>query len=552
MKRLFAFITILLTASAILLPCIAADQVNHNAEVETVARQWDTIDICFQAKSLSAQPVDAEFSALLQDDTGKQIEVPGFYNGDHDYLIRFTPSKTGRWSYVTRSTQPDLNGKKGVFIVESARAGRRGAVVIDPASPREFRYENGDSYYPIAFELDWLFALDSENAGDIPKTRMLVDTVADGGFNQVVMNVFADDVDWPKDEALPTEYEYGSPKVFPFAGTNSDPDHSQLNIEYFKRLDRVIEYLDEREIAAHLMIYVWNKNVSWPKANSDEDNRYFDYVVRRYQAYPNLIWDISKEALGYGHNDVNYISQRIERLRKLDSHHRLVSVHDWGYCKRFPEKVDFMSVQIWSSELYSRMQKIRAESPTMPVLNIEHGGYEEGPYAVFTGCYISPEVCLERAYQCVFAGTYPTHYWQDAAWNVIIPNIQELDPANRPRLDYYRHLRSLVERYDMGRLRAEQKHSNSGFCMHNNDDLFIYYVPKENVSIGIKLPKKNNGRKMIGTWFDPFTGTFSEPIVETNSGWPGFDKPDGDRFAILIVQVQPNPEDSAFDEKQNR
>lgn len=132
------------------------------------------------------------------------------------------------------------------------------------------------------------------------------------------MNVFAYEVTWKKDVRLDSVYDYGSPKVYPFGGDNTNPDHSRLNVEYFKRLDRVIEYLDQKQIAAHLMIYVWIKRVNWPEARSAADNRYFDYVVKRYQAYPNLIWDISKEALGYGHNDVTYISDRIERLRKLD------------------------------------------------------------------------------------------------------------------------------------------------------------------------------------------------------------------------------------------
>jgi len=48
------------------------------------------------------------------------------------------------------------------------------------------------------------------------------------------------------------------------------------------------------------------------------------------QAYPNLIWDISKEALGYGHTDVNYITSRIEHLRELDQFEHLVTAHDYG------------------------------------------------------------------------------------------------------------------------------------------------------------------------------------------------------------------------------
>jgi hypothetical protein len=390
------------------------------------------IDISFNVGELPKLPTDIDFSATFENAAGESLSVPGFFNGGDDYGIRFTPPSSGKWNYVTCSSLAALDGERGSLSAEVAHDGRKGGVSIDAKAPRQFRYENGDSYYPIAFESDWLFALDAENATDIPVTRKFVDNLASTGFNQVVMNVFAYDVTWKKDKRLAAEHEYGSPRVFPFGGNNRDPDHSQLNIDYFKRLDRVIDYLDQQGIVAHLMIYVWNKRVNWPAANSEADNRYFDYVVKRYQAFPNLVWDISKEALGYGHTDVHYISERIERLRRLDQFKRLVTVHDYTYCKRFTGKVDFISVQLWSSELYSTMRKVCADMPNKPILNIEHGGYEAGPYVVFTGNYTSPEVCLERAYQCVFAGTYPTHYWQGAAWNVIIPDIEAMEPEARP------------------------------------------------------------------------------------------------------------------------
>ncbi|MGI9471155.1 MAG: DUF4038 domain-containing protein [Rubripirellula sp.] len=500
--------------------------------------QWDVLDLRFESKTLPAQPVDATFQATFQNADGKQIVSRGFFNGGNEFLIRFTPPSAGTWSYVTESSLQSLNGLRGQVKAGPARSGRKGGITLDPKNNRAFRYENGDSYYPIAFESDWLFALDAENPDDFPVTRRLIDTLAENGFNQVVLNVFAYDVNWPKDDRLESKYEFGSPQVFPFHGTNTEPDHSQLNIEYFKRFDRVIDYLDKKGIAAHLMVYVWNKNVNWPEANSPEDNRYFDYVIRRYQAYPNLVWDISKEALGYGHNDVNYISSRIDRLRELDSYHRPVTVHDYSYCRRFSEKLDFISVQIWSSELYGVMRNICKDLPGQPILNIEHGGYEQGPYVVFTGSYTSPEVCLERAYQCVFAGTFPTHYWQGAAWNVIIPDIDAMAPDNRPRLDYYRNMRSLVDKYDVANLQAGDKKSNSGFCLHNGNDRLLFYVPKENINIGVRLPKEMRGGTMTGTWFDPLTGKYDDAIELEISQWPSFDKPETLGFGILIVETQ--------------
>ena len=513
----------------------AVESVPYHPSALLPGKQWDVLDISFKADEAT---IKTELSAKFQHESGEQLEVQGFFNGSGNCVLRFTPPKPGNWKFETKSSDPSINARQGQVAVAAAAAGRRGGIQIDLKNPRRFHFENGDDYYPIAFECDWLFALDAENPKDFPVTRKFVDTLAENGFNQIVMNVFAYDVKWGKDPTLKSEFDYGSPKVFPFGGTNENPDHSKLNIEYFQRLDRVIDYLDQKGIAAHLMIYVWNKRVNWPASNSEADNLYFDYVARRYQAFPNLVWDISKEALGYGHNDVNYITDRIERLRKLDSYERLITVHDYGYCRRFQQNVDFVSVQLWRSELYGVMRSVLEAIPGKPILNIEHGGYERSPYVVFNGNYTSPEVCLERSYQCMFAGTFPTHYWQGAAWNVIIPDIQSLPESSRPKLEYYRYMRDFADRFQVDRLKAGDKMGNAGFALHNGSDLFLYYVPKECDFLGLRLPKTLKGKTVPVTWLNPFTGEYSAGESLKIGQWPKVDVPKGEGFRILVIDAR--------------
>ena len=519
----------------VLKPTPAREIVDYSSQ-RIAAGQWDVVDIRFTASEIPPQPWDVELTGRFTSAEGQRIEVAGFYDGKNNFVLRFTPPEPGLWAFEIQSSIAEFAGKTGELDVSSA-TNRPGGVVVDSNSERQFAYQNGKPYYPIAFEADWLFALDADNPSDIPKTRQLVDTLSSNGFNQVVMNVFAYDVQWPKDERLETRFDYGSPDAFPFLGNNQSPDFSQLNPEYFRRLDRVVDYLDEKNIVAHLMIYVWNKRVAWPQANSLADNRYFEYVARRYQAYPNLVWDVSKEALGYGHTDVNYITDRIQRLRKLDSFDRLITVHDYSYCRRFPKQVDFVSVQLWQSELYSVMRKVLKDIPGKPILNIEHGGYERGPYEVFNGNYTSPEVCLERAYQCVFAGTFPTHYWQCAAWNVVIPDVEALPADDRPRLEYYRYMREFVERFRVDQLKAGDKKSNAGFSLHNGDDLIVYYVPKECDFLGLRLPKDKAGAMQL-MWLDPLTGKYSEPFEQKITQWPTVQVPKSASFQILICRLK--------------
>ena len=302
--------------------------------------KWEVIDLTFNVEETVDKPFQLELSCAFTAPDGATITVPGFYNGPSEWLVRFNPNQTGSWQAISQSPMKKLNGIKYTINVTPAKPGNHGSVRISDENPQKLCYEDGAPYNTIAFECDWLFALDYSNP-DLPKTKQLIEAVQSNGFNQIIMNVYAYDVGWEQGKNIDPKYEFGSRKdIFPYLGYNSNPDHSALNIAFFKHFDKVIDLLEANGIVSHLMIYVWNKQVNWPDADSEADNLYFDYVVKRYQAKNNILWDISKEALGYGHDDIHYITERIKRLRKLDAYDRLVTVHDFTYCSTYPEEVD--------------------------------------------------------------------------------------------------------------------------------------------------------------------------------------------------------------------
>ena len=84
-------------------------------------------------------------------------------------------SEEGIWSFETYSSKPELSGLAGqVSIAENARANQKGAVGIDPENHQAFVHEDGDSHFMLAFELDWLFALDYNNDSGLPRTEQLI------------------------------------------------------------------------------------------------------------------------------------------------------------------------------------------------------------------------------------------------------------------------------------------------------------------------------------------------------------------------------------------
>ena len=496
-------------------------------------------------------PLDIEFGADFTSPENKILKVPGFYNENGEYIIRFSPNLKGKWKYKTFSSILQLAGISGNLLVgEKTNADNHGAIIIDKSNPQKFVYEDGTPYFALAFELDWLFALDYDNKSSIPKTEKIVEQIKANGFNQVVMNVYAYNVKWKVADDVPKEYNFKNPDYSPFAGNNQNPDFSILNIGFFKHFDRVIHHLNKKGIVAHIMIYVWNKNVNWPLMYSANDNQFFDYVIKRYQAYGNIIWDVSKEALDYGRCDIPYINERIERIKKIDAYKRLITVHDYEYCSREAEKVDFISIQNWRSDLYSLSLEAYMKHADKPVMNIEHGGYEEGPYLSFEGNFINPETCLIRNYECVFAGLYSTYYWQNSAWDIVIYNpMDSIQTFKKPRFDYYKHLGGLFTRYNFNSLfPSKPKLTTNGrfgndnmasgaYPLTNGKDLYLYLVPASNYQINLVLPEPAGGEMNI-TWFNPFTGEYKDTGCFKWSNWAGFRSPWKNTYAVLIVKLK--------------
>ncbi len=279
--------------------------------------------------------------------------------------------------------------------------------------------------------------------------------------------------------------------------------------------------VDEAGLSAQLMVYVWNKKVNWPAPDSAEDNRYFDHVVRRYQAFPGLVWNISKEALDYGQVGPDYISGRIDRIRKLDGHRRMVTVHDYHFCKSHPDLVDFVAIQEWRPDLLGAMDAVAAAHPGKPVLNIEHGGYEKTTFTIFDGAYSDAGTCLDRAYQCVFAGVYPTYYWQHTAWYHVVWDMAAQPENERPDFSPYGHLASLAREFGFQNLRPfRQSFAPPGLTDWAGLHLF-YCAGNRNGIFG--NAKALAGKRVSVGWFDPLTGvTHDAGVSEMNEGgWLG-------------------------------
>ena len=79
--------------------------------------KWQVLDIPFQANRITGDPLAVHFGAIITHEGGKAMKVPGFYNEDNTWIIRFCPPQEGTWSYTTYSSLTDLSGNQGIVSV---------------------------------------------------------------------------------------------------------------------------------------------------------------------------------------------------------------------------------------------------------------------------------------------------------------------------------------------------------------------------------------------------------------------------------------------------
>ncbi|EMM4086395.1 DUF4038 domain-containing protein, partial [Shigella flexneri] len=296
-------------------------------------------------------------------------------------------------------------------------------------------------------------------------------------------------------------------KIFPFAGDNEHPDYSTLNIDYFKKLDQKIAYLDSQGIQTHLMIYVWNKGVNWAPLGSKEDQRYFDYVIKRYSGYNNIIWDVAKESMDYGHANAQFLNDRINRIRSLDPRHHLVTLHDFIYAESpfLSANLDYISIQEWAPNVAEKTRELVKLNPQKPIHNIENGCYEMITHRIFSGGYNTAETCLDRNYQIYFNGAFTTHYWQDTSWFELNYEPQKLPADQQPKMTYQKVFNKFIESHPLTTWRPQQFHFATWSLVDDNKDI-VFYLQADGDGVKGHLTPEYKDIKYHAKWVSTQTG----------------------------------------------
>jgi len=479
---------------------IAATGLVCVAAAPVPAKVFVPIDLAFESAAEPANPFTARFEGRCVGPGGEVLALPGFYDGDGAYRLRFAPTRVGEWTVTTASENASLGGRV-VRVNADANPASRGRLRIDPGNPRRFAFEDGTPFFLTGYECDWLWALDLGGPPGLPTAGPFLDKLAASGFNYVVMNAYAHDTDWRPGKT--EDADYGPPPLFAWEGTNDAPDHSRMNLAYWRHYDQIVEAMRARGVQAHIMIKVYNKHVNWPERGSPEERLYLTWLVARYSAFPNIVWDFSKES--YNEKDLQYKLDTLRFIRETDPYHHLMTVHDddGPYDSgAYDDLLDFQSDQQHDDwhETILRQSARRA----WPVLNIEFG-YEWGPGGegdVTYGVGQSPEEVLDRAWRICMAGGYPNYYYTRTAWDVMHPE------DTPPGYTMMGHLRAFFEAAGFEELEPADELVSSGCCLAVRGHRYVAY---QSTTQPFELTADAEGRLSV-RWYRCLTGTWQDGV----------------------------------------
>lgn len=460
---------------------------------------YQPVDITVKGTCTLANPFFASLHGVFTGPGGR-IVVPGFYDGDGVWKVRFSPTALGAWTFSLSSPHISLAETAGaVQCVAKSNLNVHGGLLVDAQNPHHFRYQDGTPYFMSAYEADWLWALGLADPS-LTKLKELLTQIKSCGFNQIIMQLYAHDADWCKRKDGSKDNDYGPPPLYAWEGTNEKPDHERMNTAYFQNYDRVMQTLLDEGFTAHIFLKVYNKYVNWPQPYSPADDLFFTYVTARYQAFPNVIWDYAKES--YYELDKDYLASRIALIKANDGYRRLMTVHDDRRFYGKPENaglLDFVTLQQHGDFYTSAI--LEREYRNWPIFNSEFG-YESGPGGLddfFAWSNNTVEDFIDRAYKVVMAGAYPAYYYNYTAWNIIDyswtpPGYKLFGILNsfftsikwwefEPRRDYVRNDRVL--------------------CLARGVEEFVLYAPAGGQA---DLPDDVLSGRFSAVWMSTFTG----------------------------------------------
>jgi len=288
-------------------------------------KTWEVFEITLKSTAQAQNPyveflktgdqpfLTATFTGTDGRSQRKIIKVPGFWDGENTWKIRFAPPIDGTWKYETVSQDRKMNRKKGSITVsgwteeeKNINPARRGFMVVNGSDPRKGRYFTYTDGTPVLWIADtwWDWTNSRIRFGSFKK---LADTRAEQGYN--IGQLFFAGNGWGRESSL------------------LDPSFREPKLEQIRKIEEMIRYANSKGIT--VWIHAWWSRENIDKSIGDENiTRWWRYVVHRLHAF-NVIWVLAGEynMNNYGGFPLSFWNRVGDIIKDEDPYDRITGAH---------------------------------------------------------------------------------------------------------------------------------------------------------------------------------------------------------------------------------
>jgi hypothetical protein len=350
--------------------------------------RWGVHELAFNGPSAGNPFDDVRLSATFESG-GKTIAVPGFYDGEGVYRVRFSPPETGRWTWRSSSNARAMDGQAGGFDCIAPAKANHGPVRVT-RDGYHFAYADGTPFRQIGTTC-YAWALQSD-----AKCAETIETLKGAPFNKMRMLVT------PNVESVATN---------PFVRTGEGPrdwDPARFDPAYFRRYEDRIIRLGQLGIEADVILYhPYDEKRGYNDMTRADDERYVRYCAARWGAYRHLWWSMGNE---YDHIKTKAMADwdhLFQVLVAADPHDRLRSIHQINtyYDHRKPW-ITHASIQNGAAVLDDIRAALHRDFALKPVIfdEVVYEGNSDKRWGQLTG-----EQMVERFWWGLVGGTYVGH-----------------------------------------------------------------------------------------------------------------------------------------------
>ncbi|HEY63536.1 MAG TPA: DUF5060 domain-containing protein [Caldilineae bacterium] len=486
--------------------------------------------------------VDATFTAP----SGRTFTIPGFYDGEHTWRVRFNPNEVGRWTYriAAYPEDPDLH-REGEFEVTPREA--RGFLKATPGHAWGFHYESGEPAFILGDTTYNLFGM-AHCGLDVDS---FLRRRAEQGFNLLRVRVPVSPFHPPDGYS-----DWQTRRTWPWGGSEQSPRFDRFNLDYFHTVDQVVRQAEELGLGFEMIMEAWGFEFPFNSRNifvPEWEELWMRYLIARYDAFNCVyFWTLMNEYEYYPNGNWHYKpvadrwAMRMGRwVKGVAQHGHIVSVHNGPrepvFARRFaadPGAIDAILFQEWGTRdrengwlaagIEEQIERSLAGWWGSAVF--AEYGYERNPELPLGFPYhefCDPEHTRRGAWRGAFCALGIIHGFENS-WGPFAV----LD-RDQPGLAYLLHLRRFfTEMVPFHRMRPAPELIAPGAYAPGRRPLALATEDREVVAaylpvggaVELTLP---TGKRYQARWFDPRTGDLQAAGMSEADGRRRFVAPPG-------------------------